>query len=279
VYDVTFGNGVFVALKDAQILVTSNAVDWVTYQSDYGWLGGVAFRNGLFVVSAPDPEYVLTSPDGLTWTLQRKEDCSCAWPIEGNFTSVAFGKGLYVGTTWNGEIWSSINGTNWILRQEGAPIVGDHFASTFSTLSHVTFGGGVFVAVGGYAEFGGVYGNIPIYGIIYTSPDGIRWTRAPIHVSDILTRATYGNGTLLAIGKESNTILQSDPFVSLSIRPGTVPRLLVDGPPGAAIEIEASDAPSGGWMNVHSATLGAVPYEWTDPGISQRRFYRALLQR
>jgi hypothetical protein len=282
VYDVTFGNGVFVGTtEDRQILTTSNAVDWITstYQNEYGWLGGVAFRNGIFIVTVPVPEHVLTSPDGLTWTLQRVEDCSCVWPIEGDFVSLAFGKGLYVGTTWNGEIWSSSNGTNWVLRQEGAPIVGNQFSSTFSTLSHVTFGGGVFVAVGGYAEFGGVYGNIPIYGTIYTSPDGIKWTRAPVRVSDVLRRATYGSGTLVAIGGESNTILQCDPFVSLSIRTGTVPRLLIEGPPGAAIEIEASDAPSGSWTTVHSATLGTVPYEWADPGVSPRRFYRALFQR
>jgi hypothetical protein len=281
VYDVTFGNGVFVGTtEDRQILTTSNAVDWITttYQNEYGWLGGVAFRNGIFIVTVPVPEHVLTSPDGLTWTLQRKEDCSCVWPIEGDFVSVAFGKGLFVGTTWNGEIWSSSNGTNWVLRQEGAPIVNNQFASTFSRLHQVAFAGGVFIAVGGYGTWGGVYGDIPLYGTIYVSSDGISWTRAPIRVSDILRRVTYGNGTLLAIGNESNTIIQSDPFVLLSIQPGVVRRLFLEGPVGAAVDIEASGAPSGSWTNVHSATLHMVPYEWTDSGASERRFYRAVLR-
>jgi hypothetical protein len=124
----------------------------------------------------------------------------------------------------------------------------------------------------GEGEYGGVYGDKPTKGIIYTSLDGINWSPAPIRVTDGFKFAVYGGGTFVAIGYRSPTILQSDPFTSLSIQAGSVPRLLVEGPAGAAVDIEASETPSGNWSTVHSATLGAAPYEWTDGSVQHAAF-------
>jgi hypothetical protein len=278
--NLTFGNGVFIAVTDqAQILTTSNAIDWVTYKADYNWLGSAAFRNGVFVVSVPDFDHVLTSADGLSWTLQQIADCSCTWPIQGDFTSVAFGKGLFVGTTRAGEIWSSANGRDWTLRQEGiAPVDCSIYSCNAAPLFDVVFGGGVFLAVGGNSDFGSIYGDKLSNGRIYTSLNGITWTRRPVRVSDALNFAVYGNGTFLAVGQRSKTILQSDPFPSLTISGTTNRKLLIEGPSGGIIDIEASTDPFGNWSKIDSVTLGSAPYEWHDSTPSQRRFYRAILR-
>jgi len=274
---LTFGNNVFVGFtSDGKILTTSNGVDWVAYQTESTSLSSVDFCEGRFIVSfRSDHEY--TSSDGINWSLEPSQDHSCGFPRSDNYYSYAYGKGVYVRTTWNGEIWSSADGQDWVLRQQAPPMITNEFSVTFSALRHVAFGGGMFVAVGGEGEYGGVYGDKPTKGIIYTSPDGINWSRVPIRVTDALKFAIYADGTFVAIGYRSPTILQSDPFISLSLQRNP-PRLLVDGPVGAEIEIESSVIPSGNWTTVHSATLVKTPYEWTDTAGAARRFYRVVLK-
>jgi hypothetical protein len=225
---LTFGNGVFVgSTGDGQIFTTANGIDWVLYQTEGVSLRPETFCDGIFIVGfGSDHEF--TSTNGIDWILEPVADRGCQLPGRDDFTSVTFGKGLFVGTTWNAEIWSSRNGQDWILRQEGAPMVTNGlFDLIFSTLYHVAFADGVFIAVGGEGEFGGVYGDKPTTGIIYTSRNGLHWSRAPVRTSDALKRAVYGDGTFVVIGRRSNTILQSEPV------PGSTPRVPINGPPGA----------------------------------------------
>lgn len=65
----------------------------------------------------------------------------------------------------------------------------------------VTFGAGVFVAVGESAadEPGS---------LLLTSPDGVTWTRRPSGVSKTLWNVAYGNGSFVAVG-EPGILLRS----------------------------------------------------------------------
>jgi hypothetical protein len=70
-------------------------------------------------------------------------------------------------------------GTTWTLRVPG-----------FNDLNSVTYGNGLFVAVGGS----------PDSSTILTSPDGVNWTARTSPTSKSLNGVTYGNGTFVAVG-------------------------------------------------------------------------------
>ena len=97
---------------------------------------------------------ILTSADGITWTLRTSG-------TNDNLNGVTYGNGTFVavgGSSYNpwghSEILTSSDGIIWTSRTSGAYIV-------IST--GVTYGNGTFVAVG-------------YFGSILTSADGITWT-------------------------------------------------------------------------------------------------------
>ena len=94
-------------------------------------------------------------------------------------------------------------GTTWTVRAPGFPL-----------LSGVTYGNGTFVAVGER-------------GSIFTSPDGVSWTRRTSGTNQSLYGVTYGNGTFVAVG-ESGTVLTSSNGVSWTWRTSEAPSHLVD---------------------------------------------------
>ena len=78
-------------------------------------------------------------------------------------------------------------GTTWTLRIPG-----------FNELSSVTYGNGLFVAVGGsYSS-----------STIHISSNGATWTEQTSPTSNYLNGVTYGNGTFVAVGSYG-TILTS----------------------------------------------------------------------
>jgi hypothetical protein len=68
-------------------------------------------------------------------------------------------------------------------------------SGTSDVLYNVTYGNGLFVAVGDY-------------GTILTSPDGVTWTPQTSGTSYSLRGVTYGNGLFVAVG-DFDTILTS----------------------------------------------------------------------
>jgi hypothetical protein len=101
-----------------------------------------------------------------------------------------YGAGLFVahninggGSEGGGGSESGV-GTTWTLRMMG-----------FRALYCVTYGNGTFVAVGDR-------------GAIFTSPDGVTWTRRTSPTDDWLSGVnwlggvTYGNGIFVAVGRD-----------------------------------------------------------------------------
>ena len=106
-----------------------------------------------------------------------------------------YGAGLFVahninggGSEGGGGSESGV-GTTWTLRMMG-----------FRALYRVTYGNGIFVAVGStfvVVRRGGYYS-----GTILTSPDGVTWTQQTSGTRSWLRGVTYGNGTFMAVGEE-----------------------------------------------------------------------------
>ncbi|MFD2571265.1 WD40/YVTN/BNR-like repeat-containing protein [Spirosoma soli] len=122
---------------------------------------------------------ILTSPDGLTWTEQSA-------PTKEDLLSVVYGAGQWVAVGTNGTILTSSNGISWTLRQTDP-------ANRLNSVSH---GAGLWLAVG---KTNSVRVQ---YGIYYTSPDGINWTYQPQagSLSYSLNHVNYLNGTWFLLG-------------------------------------------------------------------------------
>jgi len=114
--------------------------------------------------------------------------------IVGIWYGVAFGAGVFVtvgadsaGGGATPLIRSSTDGSGWTARTlGGTPAAGD-------TLRAVTYGGGLFVAVGDN-------------GHIQTSPDGVTWTkRMAASATDDLAAVAYRSGHFVAVGGVGST--------------------------------------------------------------------------
>ena len=171
---------------------------------------GVAYGNGLFVApiySSLLPNKVLTSPDGITWTIRQAGQVGQAggnntW-INATFgiTSTAssiypIGTGLFVvvGDGGTNRLMTSPDGINWTLRASSGVLDGNSWYG-------LTYGNGYFVA-------GSATGTVFAY-----SQNGIDWTLVSGISSNSWYGLTYGNGIYIAVsittGSTTNRIYRS----------------------------------------------------------------------
>lgn len=142
---VCFGKNLFVVVGFTSNIITSaNGTSWTTSQSapkTNNWTS-VCYGNvsgGLFVaVSSNDVsgatglERVMTSPDGINWTIRNAAQAN-AWQ------SVCFGGGLFVAVSSDGSnrVMSSPDGINWTAGN----------AAQANSWKSITYGNGRFMAV------------------------------------------------------------------------------------------------------------------------------------
>ena len=237
-----FGNGLFAAVQEGALITSANGIDWISRDTGLDHLSTILYCNGLWV--ALYCETLLTSIDTMTWIRHPFLPLRCAEDlVYGNgrfaallsdggiaisedlaswftttsprFRTITFGHRMFLGLTYEGEIWTSPDGIAWTLRvalpQPSAPEVTSHFID-------VTFGAGIFVAVGGDARFGGVYGDETFNARIFTSHNGISWTERPMHFNDALKHVVYGDSSFVVVGYRSEVFLQCGPFAALRAR-------------------------------------------------------------
>jgi hypothetical protein len=222
-FDVTFGNGQFVAVGDRGVVVTSaDAVTWgiggtcpspllsgvafgdqkfvavfdqiYTSPDGFAWFNqrrinwgsfpGVAYLGGQFVaVGANNGTNVLTSPDGATWT-ERITSTSLSEALR----RVTYGNDFYVAVGLRGSLVISSNAIDWMPRN----------ASTTNDLFGIVHGNGRFVAVGER-------------GTVITSENGVDWlNRGPIAL-EALTSATSARGLEIIVGDSAAALVSSNP--------------------------------------------------------------------
>jgi hypothetical protein len=129
---------------------------------------------------------VMTSPDGINWTLRlpvTPSDGSSGDGDWGSWDSITYGNGLFVAVSLSGhdgspnQVMTSPDGITWTFRPSG---VDNKWIS-------VTYGNGLFVAVS--------WEDVP--NPVMTSPDGIIWTPRAAG-SGSWSSVTYGNGLFVA---------------------------------------------------------------------------------
>ncbi len=145
----------------------------------------VAYGNGVFVaISSDGTDQVMTSFDGVTWSAQS---AAMARP----WTSVAFGNGLFVAVSTSGTNGLGANGygTDQVMTSPDGVTWTQRLAGDWNTWAAVTFGNGMFVAVGDSAE-----AVTPVM----TSPDGMNWTPRSAELN-YWKSVTYGAGVFVVV--------------------------------------------------------------------------------
>src|SRR5690625_4118686 len=188
VRDLAYGNGVFVAatfnsISESNIWTSTNGETWTLRKTGDG-VSMLTYGGGQFVAGMYGSYTVWTSPDGETWTQQQDiGDGDTVSPGVAAISSIAFGGGVFVASTANGNIWTSPDGANWTKQQ-----------SLGVTLRYLTYGNGLFV---------GMRQNHP-----WTSPDGVNWTQQEALG---LIRSLGDGGGLFVAGSLSNGRLFTSP--------------------------------------------------------------------
>lgn len=112
----TFGSSKFVAVGDAETVVTSpDGSTWTAQsESEVGDLQGIVWSGSQFVVvgfdSSATGSVILTSPDGVTWTSRAVS------ANNRSLNAVTFGRSEYVAVGGFGTIVTSLDGVTWTAR-------------------------------------------------------------------------------------------------------------------------------------------------------------------
>ena len=194
-YDITYGNGVFVAVGVFYVNniiqpITAKSTDGISWTgSNTGLLAGdallsVVYANGLFVTVGREEYSIYTSEDGDTWTLRKGNDTNITTRT---FRKIVYSDNLFVTVGNNGRIYSSEDGLTWTQRSSG----------TSSSLYDVANNGDLWVAVG-------------LSGDITTSPDGTSWSLITSPTSNGLGGVIVANNDFIITGL-TGTIIYSNP--------------------------------------------------------------------
>lgn len=247
-YGVDYAAGRFVVVGNhGTILTSTNATLWQPAASRTGArLHGIAYGNGLFVASGRVGT-LLTSPDGLVWTPQNTATTSY-------LQSVAFGNGRFV-AVGESALLASTDATNWVSAEPVGPDYTSHEA--------VGFGNGLFLAVGNTDS-------------IFSSPDGLHWTRHSSGVKPNLRGLCYADGRFTIVGN-NETILQSAltlAFLSAR-RTSAGVELTLEGEPNQPYALQTSTDLKQ-WRHLLTLTNIAPAASFSEAGVTStpQRFYR-----
>ena len=310
-YDVTFGNGVFVAVGwdwfgGQNIYHSTNGVSWTSHHTAIGNVYRVCYGAGTFVAvgdgsvlqgSTYTNRNIYTSPDGITWTARNSgslagdvppiRDVACG-PT--GFLAVDNAQHLYrsgTGATWTRTSLSGAGsrisfchdrfllpagpGTN-LVSTDGATWV-SVTNTTGANFGRVVYADGCYLALSGPS--------------LFTSLDATNWLARSLPSSGnvTLTAAAYGNRRFVPAGYSGGPLpwlplaYVSDPTVALGLNPGFPLQLQVSGIVGKSYRIDqVNDLRSGTWQPANTFYLSTSPCTWSDPHATNAcRFYRAVL--
>jgi len=178
--------------------ITAIGINWDLKNTNNNDWRGITYGNGLFVAVAYSGtgNRVMTSPDGLTWTIRTSA-------ADNDWKSIVYGNGLFVAVAGSGagnRVMTSPDGITWTIRTSAAN----------NDWRGITYGNGLFVAV---ADSG--TGNR-----VMTSPDGITWTIRTSAANNNWTSIVYGNGLFVAVAETGtdNRVMTSPDGITWTIR-------------------------------------------------------------
>jgi hypothetical protein len=307
IYDVTFGNGVFVAVGwsdgfgDPIIYNSTNGINWTPVFSEAGNIYRVISGGGRFV-AVGDPfdtnnNNICLSLNGNTWSPRSSG-------FSDTIYDVAYGAGRFVAVDAAGHIYNSPTGSTWtrttnsnagryvsfcfdrffVSAGTGTNLVSfDGLAwslvsnNSGATFNRVIYAGGYYVAIS-YAD-------------VFSSTDGVNWIRRNLPptqgVFRNLTAINFLTGSVFIAGYTDTgdsrprlpVLYISDPLASLKINAGNPPNLTLSGLTNRSYRIEyLTDLRSNNWQTLSNFTLSNSPFTWLDStATNSSRYYRAVL--
>src|ERR1043166_7257663 len=189
IYGLTFGNGRFVgvgygALIPIYIITSTDGIHWTSpgagqYPTS-NTLFAVTYGNGLYV-AVGDKGTILSSPDGVTWTLH-----SCG--ITKNLRAVTYTGSRFMAGGESGTMATSVDGLSWTTSQ----------LLSFD-VNGLASGNGAVVAVGAYNGAGR----------LIASTDGVVWSGTAMVTSQSMNGVGFVNDRFIALGN-NGLIMQSE---------------------------------------------------------------------
>ncbi|RII30001.1 MAG: hypothetical protein CXR30_09400 [Geobacter sp.] len=196
----------------------------------------VTYGNGLFVAvgdAGATLSTILTSTDGSNWTLQADIKDATGKSLVKNLKSVVCGTGptgpsnpnIFYGVGVGGTVLSSTNGTTW-RSLAVSPTTQDLMAITYANNTFVGVGnGGTIITLlnngnwrtitSGTATLNAVAAAADLFiaagnnGIIKTSPDGITWTDRVSGVADNLNAVSHDGAATFVVAGSNGVVLRS----------------------------------------------------------------------
>ncbi|MCP4157216.1 MAG: hypothetical protein GY757_56415, partial [bacterium] len=167
IYDIAYGNGVFVAAGEfGGTWRSPDGENWT--KSGVGRaIRDIAFGNGVFMAVAANGSVYRTA-DGVSWTSKA---------VGQTLMSIHYGNSLWVAV--GSKIWTSTNGTTWTQRLD---VTGCNYH-----FYCVTSAPGTFIAASDSGK-------------IVTSGDGITWRQPNSGSIRLLLGAAYGNNRVVVVG-------------------------------------------------------------------------------
>ncbi len=178
---VAYGKGIFAAVggngTGRAILTSNDGITWTVQRlSDEATLSKVIFNDNQFI-AVGNSGTVVASSDGRTWR-------QTATLGKERVSSIAIGNGRLVAAS--SKIYTSTNSSTWITN---APALQ-------STFPIVVFGGGRFLVLDGSR--------------VWISTDGLAWTVEAAPTLFGIGAAAYGNGQFVAVGNEGFVATSGD---------------------------------------------------------------------
>jgi hypothetical protein len=186
---VAYGNGRYVSVGHSSVSISSDGESWksVSRPVSKELITKGFFTNNHHVLVG---EEIVTSNNGTEWEARRSRENN-DYVFHEQYKDVSFGNNRYVAVGTAGEsmkgkgiIAISADGNNWKVQETGK-----------APLASVTFGKGLFVAVGQN-------------GLVLTSKDCRNWQDKSIAASTHLMNVTYGNGVFVALGDTSTNMIE-----------------------------------------------------------------------
>jgi len=246
-YGSAYGNGTFVVIGEAGSVFTStnNGSTWVKTKTSYS-LRAIEYGAGIFVAGCGGGQpRILTSSDGKNWTV-RYQPAS-------NIRGVAFSGSKWIAVGYDVYLCQDPNAENWTRSLRGAaiPLV-DQFYSAWASdaLS-------LYIAAGEH-------------GLLFTSPDGINWTKRATGTLRFLLGMDYGSGVIAVVGnggpREPNSVYLYSTHYS-ECGGGTGPGSITITSPNGGEVWDAGSSHDVNWYS--SGSVGNVRLEYSvDNGAS-----------
>lgn len=197
IIDITYGNGLYVALTSrGYILTSTDGTVWTESTANVSTdVRKITYGNSKFVILGSNGN-LYTSPDAVTWT-------SGSYGSSFNMNDICFNGALFVAVGDNGTILTSQDAITWTTRIAG-------MGRTYDTVAYCY---GRVIASSGNSE--------SLKALMSESNNGLTWAFYESVTGNRIYGFAYGNGTYVAVGQNRCILYAANPPFKITYYPGT----------------------------------------------------------